>query len=116
MEGIAHALSSSRRLAILETLLARGTKASQRDLREALEIPASKRGTLNKDIRVLEDSGLLLRHEDDSMLALPASTARALQALAELDREVTAERARLAAARAERLRRSVLREETRRIA
>lgn len=105
MEEIAHAFASDRRLDLLESLLgAAGGRSTQRQLRRSLAIPASRKGTLNKDIAALGRAGLLSRDGDSAVLLHPALTARALQALSELHREVTAERARNSEERARRMR------------
>jgi predicted transcriptional regulator len=115
MEQLAHALASHRRLAIIEVLLDRGT-ASQSELRELLGVPVTQRGTFSKDVGVLERSGLLRRDGESSTLALSDLTARLLQALAALDREVAAERARQSEESAQRLQAAALRTETKGIA
>lgn len=109
MEGVDHAFASPRRREVLEALTSLG-RATQQELREALAIPSSQRGTLSKDISALEGAGLVVvGSEERWQLSFPELTARTLQAIADLDREVAAARADAAAKRSRLLRRATMR-------
>src|SRR5262245_51265081 len=63
MEALLAALADARRQAIIEVLLRETSlagRASQSDLRRALDIPDSRKGTLKKDVDVLEQCGVVV--------------------------------------------------------
>src|SRR3954451_15780248 len=109
MDGLDHAFASPRRREVLEAL-ASLEQATQQELREALRIPSSQRGTLSKDVSALEESGLVVVDTKARWrLAFPELTGRALQAVADLNREIAAARADEAERRSQRLRLATMR-------
>src|SRR6202000_1053623 len=92
MEDLLRALSCDRRMVILEVLLSHGPCTSA-ELRAVLGLPAPQRGTLSKDLTVLHRRGLLRREGERFSPSMPGETARVLEALALLDRELTARQA-----------------------
>jgi DNA-binding transcriptional ArsR family regulator len=110
MDRIDHAFASTRRREVLEALVSL-EQATQQELREALAIPSSHRGTLSKDLSALEEAGLVVVDQVGRWrLSFPELTGPALQAVADLDREIAAARADEAAKRSRRLRRAAMRE------
>jgi predicted transcriptional regulator len=92
MEDLLRALSCDRRMIILKVLLSQGPCTSA-ELRTVLGLPATQRGTLSKDLTVLHRRGLLQREGERFSPSIPRETAGALEALALLDRELTARQA-----------------------
>jgi DNA-binding transcriptional ArsR family regulator len=110
MDRIDHAFASMRRREVLEALVVL-EQATQQELRKALVIPSSQRGTLSKDVSALEEAGLVVVDQVGRWrLSFPELTGRALQAVADLDREIAAARADEAAKRSRRLRRAAMRQ------